>query len=50
MAVGPWRLEEAWWAGHPLFRMYWDVELAHGGLFRIFQDPEGPWFADGAYD
>ncbi len=49
-AVGPWWLEETWWAGLPVFRVYWDVELVRGGLFRIFQDPAGPWFADGAYD
>jgi protein ImuB len=51
VAAGPWRLEEGWWSDAPLAREYWDVELAGGGLWRLFRDAaSGRWFADGAYD
>lgn len=50
VASGPWRLEEGWWSEMPVTRSYWDVELSHGNVFRIFCDPKGNWFADGIYD
>ncbi len=50
-ASGPWRLEEGWWTEAPLDRDYWDVELAKGGVCRVFRDARnGEWFADGLYD
>ncbi|MEZ5332401.1 MAG: DNA polymerase Y family protein [Thermoanaerobaculia bacterium] len=51
VASGPWRLESDWWEETPARRDYWDVELAGGGLYRIFRDrASGEWFADGMYD
>jgi hypothetical protein len=51
VASGPWALEERWWTDEPVDREYWDIELAGGGLFRIFRDnATGRWFADGVYD
>ena len=51
VAAGPWALEEGWWSEAPMAREYWDVELAGGGLWRLFRDAaSGLWFADGAYD
>ena len=51
VAAGPWALEEEWWTETPVGRDYWDVELAGGGLYRIFRDRgSGEWYADGIYD
>jgi protein ImuB len=51
VAAGPWSLEEGWWSREPAARDYWDVELAEGGLYRIYRDrKDGAWFADGIYD
>lgn len=51
VASGPWGLEEDWWSSERLERDYWDVELASGGLYRIYRDrASGDWFADGIYD
>jgi protein ImuB len=51
VAAGPWGLEEGWWSESPAERDYWDVELAAGGLVRIYRDrASGDWFADGVYD
>ena len=51
VAAGPWRLEEGWWTDDPADREYWDVELAGGGLYRIYRDRRtGTWYADGIYD
>ncbi len=51
VAAGPWGIEEGWWREAPVTREYWDVELAAGGLWRLFRDAaSGGWFADGAYD
>ena len=51
VASGPWGLEDAWWSEGPAGRDYWDVELATGGIFRLFRDRRsGEWFADGIYD
>src|SRR6266545_4417158 len=38
VAAGPWNLEEGWWSAAPASRDYWDVELAQGGLYRIYRD------------
>jgi protein ImuB len=51
VAAGPWSLEEGWWSAAPASRDYWDVELASGGLYRIYRDRASEkWFADGMYD
>ncbi len=50
VAAGPWRLEDGWWSDAPIERNYWDVELSGGGLYRIFCDQTGEWYADGMYD
>jgi protein ImuB len=51
VASGPWGLEEGWWTEDPVGREYWDVELAGGGIYRIYRDrASGEWFADGIYD
>jgi len=50
VAAGPWRVEDGWWSDSPAERDYWDVELSGGGLYRVFRDGEGEWFADGLYD
>jgi protein ImuB len=51
VASGPWGLEEGWWSDEPVGRDYWDVELATGGLYRVYRDhATGEWFADGIYD
>lgn len=51
VASGPWSLEEQWWSKQGVRRDYWDIELADGGLYRIFrQAATGEWFADGIYD
>ncbi|MEO6323149.1 MAG: hypothetical protein ABIT01_15445, partial [Thermoanaerobaculia bacterium] len=51
VASGPWELEEAWWSDAPVSREYWDVELAGGGIYRLFRERgSGEWFADGIYD
>ena len=51
VASGPWRVEDGWWTEDAMCREYWDVELADGALYRIFQEPaRNLWFADGIYD
>src|SRR6266536_582318 len=51
VAAGPWSLEEGWWSAAPASRDYWDVELAEGGLYRIYRDrATEKWYADGLYD
>ncbi|MDQ5872064.1 MAG: hypothetical protein M3547_07640, partial [Acidobacteriota bacterium] len=51
VAAGPWNLEEGWWSAAPASRDYWDVELATGGLYRIYRDRASEkWYADGMYD
>jgi protein ImuB len=48
---GPWSCEEGWWSAEGVARDYWDIELARGGLYRIYRDrSRGLWFADGVYD
>jgi protein ImuB len=51
VAAGPWAMEEGWWEDAPAERDYWDVELAQGGMLRIYRDRgSGDWYADGIYD
>ncbi|MEM8964670.1 MAG: hypothetical protein AAGD38_24510, partial [Acidobacteriota bacterium] len=51
VASGPWNLEEGWWQEHPTDREYWDLELADGGLYRVYKDRlDDAWWADGVYD
>jgi protein ImuB len=51
VASGPWGLEDGWWSEAPADRDYWDVELAAGGIYRLYRDrSSGEWFADGVYD
>ena len=51
VASGPWTLEEAWWSDAPVTRDYWDVELAGGGVYRVFRERlSRSWFSDGLYD
>ena len=51
VAAGPWGLEEEWWQESPTGRDYWDVELAGGGIYRLYRErASGGWFADGVYD
>lgn len=49
--AGPWRLCGEWWERTRFARDYFDVELASGGLYRLYQDLEShTWFLDGIYD
>jgi hypothetical protein len=51
VSSGPWRLEEGWWTETPAAREYWDVEIAGGGIYRLYRERTGGgWFADGVYD
>jgi hypothetical protein len=43
-------MEEGWWSDEPVERDYWDVELIGGGLYRVYRDRSGEWWADGVYD
>ena len=48
--AGPWRASGDWW-DVPWSREEWDVALAGGGLFRIFNDRlRDAWFVDGELD
>ena len=48
---GPWRSSGGWWdPTHAWEREEWDVELATGGVYRVFKRPEGSWFLEGEYD
>jgi protein ImuB len=50
--AGPWRTSGDWWRQDFWARDEWDVELAGGGLYRIYRtaavSPE--WFVEGNYD
>ena len=48
--AGPWRASGDWW-DTPWSREEWDVALAGGGLFRIFNDRlREAWFVEGELD
>ncbi|MBP1634595.1 MAG: polymerase [Acidobacteria bacterium] len=66
-AAGPWRTSGEWWrrggrngerrtengerTTEPFDRDEWDLALADGGLYRVFQDRgTGRWFVDGIID
>jgi protein ImuB len=45
--AGPWRLDGGWWE-EALDRDYYEVELADGGIYRLFLDRRTErWFVDG---
>jgi len=56
--AGPWRTSGNWWAGEPIppvqpswNRDEWDVALADGAVYRVFQDRDtNAWFIDGIVD
>jgi len=48
-AEGPWRGSGEWWSAEAWARNEWDVEIAGGGLYRIFES-DGQWFVEGEYD
>jgi protein ImuB len=48
-AAGPWRVEEAWWAGEPLMRDEYDVLLDDGSLVRLAHENTA-WSIRGIYD
>ncbi len=50
-SAGPWRLFGEWWGESRFARDYYDVELADGGLYRIYHNLEDDsWYLDGIYD
>lgn len=49
VARGPYCLLGGWWETGGWAVEEWDVELAHGGLYRLSRHLEG-WFLEGAYD
>lgn len=47
---GPWRASGDWWQADTAWsRLEWDIELEHGGLYRLLRTREG-WFLEGEYD
>lgn len=48
-AAGPWRTSGDWWRPDPWNRDEWDMALADGSLYRIFQ-ARSEWFLEGSYD
>lgn len=48
-SAGPWRASGEWWTETPWERDEWDVELANGGVYRMYYAPRG-WFVEGMYD
>jgi protein ImuB len=49
-ASGPWRTSGDWWTPTPWNRVEWDIALATGALYRIYREPNQPWFIEGTYD
>jgi protein ImuB len=51
LCSGPWQIEQGWWTERPHAREYWDVELARGGIYRLYRDEVADvWFVDARYD
>ena len=51
MAKGPWRTSGDWWQQEDWNRDEWDIEVAAGGLYRLFQELNSRrWFIEGSYD
>lgn len=51
VAKGPWRTSGDWWRESAWNRDEWDVEMAAGGLFRLYQEVDSRrWFVEGSYD
>ncbi len=48
-AAGPWRTSGDWWSAEPWVRDEWDIEVAGGALYRIYQEGAA-WFIEGCYD
>jgi protein ImuB len=48
-AYGPMLRSGDWWSQHPWSRAEWDVKLADGLLYRIYEE-DGGWFVEGCYD
>ena len=46
---GPWRQSGQWWRRERWSRETWEVELARGGLYRLFRTAGG-WFVEGILD
>jgi protein ImuB len=46
---GPWRSSGEWWKPERWAGEEWDIELAHGGLFRLSLRA-GQWQVEGMYD
>jgi len=46
---GPWRRSGEWWKPERWAAEEWDVELEHGGLFRL-SCRAGRWWVEGMYD
>ena len=50
-SAGPWRLDGHWWDQEAAWRWEeWDVELAHGGLYRLANHRQAHWWMLGVYD
>ncbi len=50
-AAGPWRSSGDWWKAPAWSRDEWDVAMASGALYRIYQDRDtSAWYVDGCYD
>lgn len=47
--TGPWRLSGDWWTDQPYRREEWDVAVADGTIYRLYQSPPR-WYLDGYYD
>lgn len=49
--AGPWRLQGEWWGPEAYARLYYDVHLSDGGIYRLYCDETaGQWFVEGVYD
>ena len=50
-AAGPWRISGEWWDARAWARDEWDVQLARGGVYRIYCTLDTrAWFVEGVYD